>query len=240
MAKKYIVLDTETTGLEVNQGHRVIEIGAVLLNDRKKSEEHFHSYLNPARLIDEEASKVHGITNADLEDKPFFDEIAEEFINFIEGSTLVIHNAPFDIGFLNNELKIASTSYPDLEEICEIEDSLIIARNKFPGQRNSLDALANRFNVSGYDRTFHGALLDANILADVFMQLTGGQSKFEFISNGESVQEKNKNSENFNHIDQIDNLPKITLSKSEIVKHEKRIGEIEKKYSLEALWRKFQ
>ncbi|MAH79994.1 MAG: DNA polymerase III subunit epsilon [Gammaproteobacteria bacterium] len=240
MAKKYIVLDTETTGLEVNQGHRVIEIGAVLLNDRKKSEEHFHSYLNPARLIDEEASKVHGITNADLEDKPFFDEIAEEFINFIEGSTLVIHNAPFDIGFLNNELKIASTSYPDLKEICEIEDSLIIARNKFPGQRNSLDALANRFNVSGYDRTFHGALLDANILADVFMQLTGGQSKFEFISNGESVQEKNKNSENFNHIDQIDNLPKITLSKSEIVKHEKRIGEIEKKYSLEALWRKFQ
>tara|TARA_X000000950_G_scaffold237441_1_gene288984 strand:- start:3126 stop:3848 length:723 start_codon:yes stop_codon:yes gene_type:complete len=240
MAKKYIVLDTETTGLEVNQGHRVIEIGAVLLNDRKKSEEYFHSYLNPARLIDEEASKVHGITNADLEDKPFFDEIAEEFINFIEGSTLVIHNAPFDIGFLNNELKIASTSYPDLEEICEIEDSLIIARNKFPGQRNSLDALANRFNVSGYDRTFHGALLDANILADVFMQLTGGQSKFEFISNGESVQEKNKNSENFNHIDQIDNLPKITLSKSEIVKHEKRIGEIEKKYSLEALWRKFQ
>ena len=240
MAKKYIVLDTETTGLEVNQGHRVIEIGAVLLNDRKKSEEHFHSYLNPARLIDEEASKVHGITNADLEDKPFFDEIAEEFINFIEGSTLVIHNAPFDTGFLNNELKIASSSYPDLEEICEIEDSLIIARNKFPGQRNSLDALANRFNVSGYDRTFHGALLDANILADVYMQLTGGQSKFEFTSNGESVQEKNKNSENFNHIDQIDNLLKITLSKSEIVEHEKKIGEIEKKYSLEALWRKFQ
>ena len=101
MAKKYIVLDTETTGLEVKQGHRVIEIGAVLLNDRKKSEEHFHSYLNPSRLIDEEASKVHGITNSDLEDKPFFDEIAEEFINFIEGSTLVIHNAPFDLGFLN-------------------------------------------------------------------------------------------------------------------------------------------
>jgi len=240
MAKKYIVLDTETTGLEVSQGHRVIEIGAVLLNDRKKSEEHFHCYLNPSRLIDEEASKVHGITNADLEDKPFFDEIAEEFINFIEGSTLVIHNAPFDTGFLNNELKIASSNYPELEEICEIEDSLTIARNKFPGQRNSLDALANRFNVSGYDRTFHGALLDANILADVYMQLTGGQSKFEFISNGESVQEKDKNSENFNNIDQIDNLPKISLSKSEIMEHDKRIGEIEKKHSLEALWRKFQ
>jgi len=238
MAKKYIVLDTETTGLEVKQGHRVIEIGAVLLNDRKKSEEHFHTYLNPSRLIDEEASKVHGITNSDLEDKPFFDEIAEEFISFIEGSTLVIHNAPFDLGFLNNELKLASTSYPNLEEICEVEDSLTIARNKYPGQRNSLDALASRYNISGYDRTFHGALLDANILADVYMQLTGGQSKFEFISNGGSLSEKNNNSKNF-VIDQIDNLPKINASKSDIKEHEKRISEIEKKYSTKTIWRKY-
>ena len=154
MAKKYIVLDTETTGLEVKQGHRVIEIGAVLLNDRKKSEEHFHSYLNPSRLIDEEASKVHGITNSDLEDKPFFDEIAEEFINFIEGSTLVIHNAPFDLGFLNNELKLASVDNPSLEQKCEVIDSLLLAREKYPGQRNSLDALSKRFDVTGYDRTF--------------------------------------------------------------------------------------
>ena len=238
MAKKYIVLDTETTGLEVKQGHRVIEIGAVLLNDRKKSEEHFHTYLNPSRLIDEEASKVHGITNSDLEDKPFFDEIAEEFISFIEGSTLVIHNAPFDLGFLNNELKLASTSYPNLEEICKVEDSLTIARNKYPGQRNSLDALASRYNISGYDRTFHGALLDANILADVYMQLTGGQSKFEFISNGASLSEKNNNSKNF-VIDQIDNLPKINASKSDIKEHEKRISEIEKKYSTKTIWRKY-
>jgi DNA polymerase-3 subunit epsilon len=149
MAKKYIILDTETTGLEVRQGHRMIEIGAVVLNDRKKSEEHFHTYLNPSRLIDAEASEVHGIFNKDLEDKPSFDEIAEEFLEFIEGSTLVIHNAAFDVGFLNNELKLASSTYPMLEEICEIEDSLMIARDKFPGQRNSLDALANRFEVSG-------------------------------------------------------------------------------------------
>ena len=134
MAKKYIILDTETTGLEVKQGHRVIEIGAVLLNDRKKSEQHFHSYLNPSRLIDEEATKVHGISNSDLDEEPFFDEIAEEFLNFIDGSTLVIHNAPFDLGFLNNELKMASISYPNLEDICEIEDTLTIAREKFPGQ----------------------------------------------------------------------------------------------------------
>ena len=238
MAKKYIVLDTETTGLEVKQGHRVIEIGAVLLNDRKKSEEHFHSYLNPARLIDEEATKVHGIINSDLEDKPYFDEIAEEFINFIEGSTLVIHNAPFDLGFLNNELKLASTSYPSIEEICDVEDSLIIARDKFPGQRNSLDALASRYDVSGYDRTFHGALLDANILADVYMQLTGGQSKFEFISNGNSLSEEYKDEENL-IIDQIEGLTKISASKTEIKDHEKRISEIENKYSNEAIWRKF-
>ena len=239
MAKKYIVLDTETTGLEVKQGHRVIEIGAVLLNDRKKSEDHFHSYLNPSRLIDEEASKVHGITNQDLEDKPSFDEIAEEFINFIEGATLVIHNAPFDLGFLNNELQLASTSYPKIEEICEVEDSLTIARDKFPGQRNSLDALATRYDVSGYDRTFHGALLDANILADVYMQLTGGQSKFEFITNGTVSSNENIDSDNL-IIEKIDNLPKINTCKDDIQAHESRVAEIEKKHSVSAIWRKFK
>ena len=238
MAKKYIILDTETTGLEVNQGHRVIEIGAVLLNDRKKSEQHFHSYLNPSRLIDEEATKVHGISNSDLDEEPFFDEIAEEFLNFIDGSTLVIHNAPFDLGFLNNELKLASISYPNLEDICEIEDTLTIAREKFPGQRNSLDALATRFNISNYDRTFHGALLDANILADVYMQLTGGQSKFEFMSDSNILSINNKNSED-STIDKIDDLPKINASKTDIENHNKRIGEIEKKYSVKTFWRKF-
>ena len=239
MAKKYIVLDTETTGLEVKQGHRVIEIGAVLLNDRKKSEEHFHSYLNPSRLIDEEASKVHGITNEDLQDKPSFDEIAEEFINFIEGSTLVIHNAPFDIGFLNNELQLASTSYPKIEHICEVEDSLTIARDKFPSQRNSLDALATRYDISGYDRTFHGALLDANILADVYMQLTGGQSKFEFITNGTALSNKYVDSENL-IIEKIDNLPKIKASKEEIQAQESTIAKFEKKHSVTAIMRKFE
>ena len=239
MAKKYIVLDTETTGLEVKQGHRVIEIGAVLLNDRKKSEEHFHSYLNPSRLIDEEASKVHGITNEDLEDKPSFDQIAEEFINFIEGSTLVIHNAPFDVGFLNNELQLASTSYPKIEDICEVEDSLTIARDKFPSQRNSLDALATRYDISGYDRTFHGALLDANILADVYMQLTGGQSKFEFMTNGTTLSDKNIESDNL-ILEQINNLPKIISCKDDKEAHENRVAQIENKYSVKAIWRKFK
>ena len=239
MSKKYIVLDTETTGLEVKQGHRVIEIGAVLLNDRKKSDIHFHSYLNPSRLIDEEASKVHGITNADLENKPSFDEIAEEFIEFIEGSTLVIHNAPFDVGFLNHELKLASTSFPMLEDICEIEDSLSLARDKYPGQRNSLDALAVRYDISGYDRTFHGALLDANILADVYMRLTGGQSKFEFDSNGVSNATNAKKVKK-NTIEEFSDLVSITSSKSNLDAHEKRLLDIEKNNNIQTIWRKFQ
>ena len=239
MSKKYIVLDTETTGLEVKQGHRVIEIGAVLLNDRKKSEDHFHTYLNPSRLIDEEATKVHGITNADLEDKPLFDEVAEDFIQFIEGATLVIHNAPFDLGFLNNELQLVSTSYPKIEDICEVEDSLLIARDKYPGQRNSLDALAQRYDISGYDRTFHGALLDANILADVYMLLTGGQSKFEFISNISSTKINHDNYEAFITEDAKD-LIKVSSTKEDIVAHEEKLNEIERNNSVDTIWRKFK
>jgi DNA polymerase-3 subunit epsilon len=236
MAKKFIILDTETTGLEVQQGHRIIEIGAVLLNDRKKSEEHFHTYLNPSRLIDEEASKVHGIMNEDLLDKPYFEEVAEEFLEFIDGSTLVIHNAAFDVGFLNNELKLASSKYPMLEEICEIEDSLAIAKDKFPGQRNSLDALANRFDISGYDRTFHGALLDANILADVYMSLTGGQSKFEFDSNNLSNNE-NTTSNNTIVREGVE-LVSIKANKNDLKEHESRLTDIEKRNSVETIWRK--
>lgn len=236
MAKKYIILDTETTGLEVKQGHRIIEIGAVLLNDRKKSEEHFHTYLNPSRLIDEEASKVHGIMNEDLMDKPFFEQIAEEFLEFIDGSTLVIHNAAFDVGFLNNELKLASSKYPMLEEVCEIEDSLALAKDKFPGQRNSLDALANRFDISGYDRTFHGALLDANILADVYMSLTGGQSKFDFDSNN-TMSNSTISSKNEISGKDID-LISIEASTNDLKEHELRLADIEERNAIKTIWRK--
>ena len=236
MAKKYIILDTETTGLEVKQGHRIIEIGAVLLNDRRKSEVHFHTYLNPSRLIDEEASKVHGIMNEDLMDKPFFEQIAEEFLEFIDGSTLVIHNAAFDVGFLNNELKLASSKYPMLEEVCEIEDSLALAKDKFPGQRNSLDALANRFDISGYDRTFHGALLDANILADVYMSLTGGQSKFEFDSNN-TMSNSTISSKNEISGKDID-LISIEASTNDLKEHELRLADIEERNAVKTIWRK--
>jgi len=232
MIKKLIVLDTETTGLEVDQGHRIIEIGAVLLEDRKKTDQHFHTYLNPQRAIDEEAQKVHGISNEKVKNEPEFSEIAESFLEFVQGSVLIIHNAPFDLGFLNSELKRASSEYPLLEEICEIEDSLLLARSKFPGQRNSLDALSNRFEVGGYDRSFHGALLDANILADVFIHLTGGQSKFEFLStqgNDSSKDSSLKNSINFDELP----IAKISLSSNDMAAHERQI---ESDNELTAVW----
>lgn len=225
MTKKLIVLDTETTGLEVDQGHRIIEIGAVMLEDRKRTEHHFHSYLNPQRAIDEEAQKVHGISIEKLVNEPEFSEVAESFLEFVQGSILIIHNASFDLGFLNSELKRASSQYPKLEEICEIEDTLLMARSKFPGQRNSLDALANRFEVSGYDRSFHGALLDANILADVFIHLTGGQSKFEFlVSDPSSSEGKQKNNLAID-LDQFP-IPKILVSNEDIAANEQRMNEI--------------
>ena len=161
-------------------------------------------------------------------------EIAEEFLEFIEGSTLVIHNAPFDVGFLNNEINLVSSKLPKLEDICEIEDSLLIARDKFPGQRNSLDALANRFEVTGYDRSFHGALLDANILADVFMMLTGGQSKFEFMNDTSIASAAKKNIDNALSVEGI-KLIKLQSTDEHDKNHSKRLSEISEKHSIETI-----
>ena len=228
MTKKLIVLDTETTGLEVEQGHRIVEVGAVALADRKRTDLHFHSYLNPQRSIDEEAEKVHGLSMERLSSEPEFSEIAESFLEFVEGSILVIHNAAFDLGFLNAELKRASSQYPTLEEICDVEDTLLMARNKFPGQRNSLDALANRFEVTGYDRSFHGALLDANILADVYIHLTGGQSKFEFMTSNTSLHSDSKSGDLKIDFKKFP-IPKIMVSKEDILTHDQRIIAINSK-----------
>jgi DNA polymerase-3 subunit epsilon len=228
MTKKLIVLDTETTGLEVEQGHRIIEVGAVTLEDRKRTDLHFHSYLNPQRSIDEEAEKVHGLSMERLANEPEFSEIAESFLEFVEGNVLVIHNAGFDIGFLNAELKRASSNYPALEEICEIEDTLVMARSKFPGQRNSLDALANRFEISGYDRSFHGALLDANILADVYIHLTGGQSKFEFMSSNMNSNSDSEVGELSIDLDKYP-IPKIVVSQEDMLANDQRVTAINSK-----------
>jgi DNA polymerase-3 subunit epsilon len=228
MTKKLIVLDTETTGLEVDQGHRIVEVGAVALEDRKRTDLHFHSYLNPQRSIDEEAEKVHGLSMERLSTEPEFSEIAESFLEFVEGSILVIHNAAFDLGFLNAELKRASSQYPAIEEICDVEDTLLLARNKFPGQRNSLDALANRFEVTGYDRSFHGALLDANILADVYIHLTGGQSKFEFMTSNANLNPESQSSDLKIDFKKFP-IPKVMVSKEDILTHDQRIIAINSK-----------
>ncbi|WP_133127086.1 DNA polymerase III subunit epsilon [Legionella nagasakiensis] len=172
---RQIVLDTETTGIGPEKGHRIIEIGCVELLDRKLTGNHFHVYLNPQREVEEGAFRVHGISTEFLQDKPLFQDIVSEFIQFIEGSELIIHNAPFDVGFLNAEL--TQIKWPkSLEAHCGIVDTLILAREKHPGQRNSLDALCKRYEIDNSNRQLHGALLDAEILAFVYLAMTGGQA----------------------------------------------------------------
>ncbi|MFT7138991.1 MAG: DNA polymerase-3 subunit epsilon [Candidatus Azotimanducaceae bacterium] len=172
---RQIVLDTETTGLEVALGHRVIEIGCVELVDRKLTKKHFHQYVNPERDIDDGAQEVHGISREFLSDKPLFKDIWEPFLEFVSGAELIIHNAPFDVGFLNHEMKFLHGSHGRIEDYCQIIDSLAVARQKHPGQKNNLDALCKRYLVDNSQRDLHGALLDAEILADVYLLMTGGQ-----------------------------------------------------------------
>jgi DNA polymerase-3 subunit epsilon len=172
---RQVVLDTETTGLEVALDHRIIEIGCVEIVGRKLTGRHFHRYINPQREIDAGAMEVHGISNEDLADKPLFAQVAGEFIDFIKGAELVIHNASFDVGFLNAEIDKLGGQYQPLEAYSGIVDTLPMARQMHPGQRNSLDALCKRYGVDNSQRTLHGALLDAEILADVYLLMTGGQ-----------------------------------------------------------------
>ena len=174
---RQILLDTETTGLDPKSGHRVIEIGCVEIVNRKFTGSEFHTYLNPEREIDEEAEKIHGLSFEFLSDKPKFYEVLDEFLEYIKDSELLIHNAPFDIGFINHEIKLHSKKGPFVETIVDkITDTLQIAREKHPGQRNSLDALVSRYEINGYDRSYHGAILDSKILGDVYLAMTGGQS----------------------------------------------------------------
>jgi DNA polymerase-3 subunit epsilon len=172
---RQIVLDTETTGLSTKDGHRIIEIGCVELCHRKITGKTFHTYLNPNRVIDEGAMRVHGITNEFVSDKPFFSDIVNEFKLFIQDAVLIIHNAVFDIGFLEYELSLLKDDWSVIADHCKIIDTLVMARDKHPGQRNNLDALCKRYDISNQHRTYHGALLDASILAEVYLAMTGGQ-----------------------------------------------------------------
>lgn len=193
MASRQIVLDTETTGIRVEDGHRVIEIGCVELIDRKITNNNLQFYINPEREVEAGALAVHGITNEFLSQKPVFIHIVDEFMQFIDGAELIIHNAPFDIGFLNYELML-SGRYKKIHDYCRVVDTLPIARQLHVGQRNSLDALCKRYGVDNSRRDFHGALLDAHLLAHVYLSMTGGQGSF-FDGMAESEQKSALNAQ---------------------------------------------
>ncbi len=173
---RQVVLDTETTGLEPHAGHRIIELGCVEIVNRRVSGTRFHRYVHPDRQIDAGAIQVHGITLEDLEASPRFADVAAELLEFVRGAQVIIHNAPFDVGFLDHELALAGPEWGRFADHCTVIDSLALAREKHPGQKNSLDALCKRYQVDNAARTLHGALLDAEILADVYLAMTGGQA----------------------------------------------------------------
>ncbi len=175
MSQRQIILDTETTGLEPADGHRIIEIGCVEIRNRRKGDRVFHQYMNPDRPIEDGAFEVHGISSEFLADKPVFADIAQDLIDFVRDSEVIIHNAPFDVAFINAELKLLGKKWGRLQDYCKITDTLVMARERHPGQKNSLDALCTRYQIDNSQRDLHGALLDAQILLDVYLAMTGGQ-----------------------------------------------------------------
>ncbi len=231
---RQIVLDTETTGLETRQNHRIIEIGAVEVINRRATGRTFHQYINPEREIDEGAREVHGISNEDLADKPVFAEVVDDFIEFVEGAELIIHNAPFDVGFIDHELSLLETN-KTLHQYCQVVDTLVMARKMHPGQRVSLDALCRRYGIDNSQREKHGALLDAELLAEVYLAMTGGQVHLGF-----SGQENNQTGEAVFEIRRIpaDRPPLRVLraDSQEIEAHRERLQAIEAK-SGRSVWK---
>lgn len=226
---RQVVLDTETTGLEPSQGHRIIEIGCVELVDRKLTGRHYHQYINPKREIDTGAMEVHGITNEFLADKPLFSQVAQEFLDFVTGAELIIHNAPFDIGFINSEFKLLDSKSPGtMESYCGVVDTLVMARQKHPGQRNSLDALCSRYEVDNSQRDLHGALLDSEILADVYLLMTGGQTKL-LLSGDDNEDGSGHSDNNIRRLSTNRQPLKIILANhEELAEHEERMQKIDK------------
>ena len=236
---RQIVLDTETTGLEVTQGHRIIEIGCVEILDRKLTGNHYHQYVKPERAIDQGALEVHGISEEFLADKPVFARIADDFLEFIRGAELVIHNAPFDIGFIDAELKLWNPKHQSVLEICQVTDSLQLARNKHPGQRNSLDALCQRYEVDNSNRTLHGALLDAEILADVYLLMTGGQTSLGLSPEAESSNTSASGSGQIRRLSsERQRLKVVSPSTAELERHEERLSALEGSAEAGVVWRR--
>jgi DNA polymerase-3 subunit epsilon len=232
---RQIILDTETTGLEHSQGHKIIEIGAIEMINRRMTKNTFHKYINPLREIDEAAIEIHGITNERLEDEPVFDDIAVELLGFLKGAELIIHNAPFDVGFLNNEFRVYGLGDEVIQTHCEVLDTLVMARQKHPGQKNNLDALCRRYGVDNTQRTLHGALLDAEILADVYLQMTGGQTTLL----GES-EELTRHTTRGAELDidprDLKKLKVIQADSVEIEQHDKWLELLRKESETEIVW----
>jgi DNA polymerase III subunit epsilon len=234
---RQIVLDTETTGLEVSQGHRIIEIGCVEMVDRKLTGNHFHQYINPQRDIDQGAIEVHGITMDFLADKPLFEAVAAGFVEFVQGAELIIHNAPFDLGFLNAELRQLTEPPRDIEEWCAVIDTLVMARGKHPGQRNNLNALCQRYEVDNSQRDLHGALLDAEILADVYLAMTGGQTALQ-LTEDDSAPDGQQMKERIQRLPQDRKpLPVIEASKEERAAHSAHLDAIAGAAGGKVIWR---
>jgi len=222
--------------LEVSQGHRIIEVGCVELVNRKLTGNHFHHYVNPQRDIDQGAIEVHGITPEFLADKPLFGQIASDFVDYVRGAELIIHNAPFDLGFLSAELDKVG-GFETLKSMCTVVDSLTFARTKHPGQRNTLDALCQRYGVDNSQRELHGALLDAEILADVYLAMTGGQTTFE-LSDDIRGEPGSAVSEGIRRLPSgREPLPVVYASERELVAHEFQLDVIAGACEGEPLWR---
>lgn len=235
---RQIVLDTETTGLEVSQGHRIIEIGCVELENRRLTGNHYHQYINPQRDIDQGAIEVHGITNDFLNDKPLFEDISRDFIEFVAGAELIIHNAPFDLGFLDAELQRQPASSQSMTDLCSVIDTLVMARAKHPGQRNSLDALCQRYDVDNSQRDLHGALLDAEILADVYLAITGGQTALQLSDATANSGDGGAGSAQIRRIAAgRPALPVIPASAADLARHEAQMEAIAASSGGRVLWR---
>jgi len=232
---RQIVLDTETTGLEVEQQHRIIEIGCVELNNRRLTGRAFHRYLNPQRDIDEGALQVHGLTLEQLAKEPTFAEIHAEFLDFVRDAELVIHNAPFDVAFLNAELARLEAPPPRITEICTVLDTLALARQMHPGQRNNLDALCRRYSVDNSHREYHGALLDARILAEVYLAMTGGQAKL--VLGAEAAAPGRARSDAATRPAASAPLPVVAASEEEMAAHEHVLALLDKASGGKTVWR---
>jgi DNA polymerase-3 subunit epsilon len=236
---RQIVLDTETTGLETSQGHRIIEIGCVELFNRRLTGRHYHQYINPEREVDAGAFQVHGISNEMLEDKPKFAQIATEFMAFVGDADLIIHNAAFDVGFINAEFSRLIPRLAAIESNRTIIDSLLLARAKHPGQKNNLDALCKRYGVDNSQRDLHGALLDAEILADVYLLMTGGQTALSLGGNQSNSKESGGSGNEIKRLAETRKpLPVLRVSAEELELHNNKLISINKSSAGNCIWLK--